>query len=850
MTTGGTVPTFAAVAGVQAVTRTAYWLSNLLPVSGFTGTQINTSNTDPYGQFVGSIPPLWYIQGALEHLDAQGEFAYVRSTGYLYYWPRRSPITSQEIIVPLVGTRLLNIHGTSENTPVKNLVFQGIEFTCGDCPDVISRTSAINGDFDGQGREGLVYLENTSNISILGCIVRNAGVNGIELNRYNIGNTIVGNLVEDCGLHGIYVEGYAHSATLLGPDVCHDNVITDNFVRTVSRTMFHGSGIKLFNTGNNTVKNNKIIDVAFAGIILEGGNANTDSTDNHYLQNNLIAYNEIGRYGRDVGDDGGIYLTRTGALANTLDHNWVHDCSSLDGNVNFVYLDDWSRNTTITNNILSGRHNTNGSAFYVKSHHQIIRGNIGYFTSAETGGWTDITLDAAATQTYSNLEIAKNVLWHANGNDGPYWAGDTTGAPPGYYAGLVSPWGANVYWRPNGNYTASGAMPAGTEQLLISGGYDSGSAVADPLFNDPDASDFSFKSGSPATARGITAIDRSQIGLTSAFTVPATTFTVPYKAALGQAVPVSWANIRNANSGDWVALFPWGAADTAFVAWQYVNGTQTATVAIPSGSMNFTIPAGLTPGQYEFRLLSGGSSSNPRLAVSDAALTVTGTTGGVTVPGKAVVFSAALTDTTNWRRGISSAYPSNGPTNTADHKLDYIATGNYPTDGRTFKVIKRGADAYWDADLVTTEGTTGAFQIQAGDSITATCTVPATNGIWPAIWTWKSGDNEVDAFEYHPDNPTILEVTNHVNGGTYSYPSGIVTPGVPFELRVDINTTTVVWIVNGTTIYTDGHGVGAWGGSYLIVNASVSDGFWHPAPSPNSTGTTITWTCDNFKIWR
>jgi hypothetical protein len=94
---------------------------------------------------------------------------------------------------------------------------------------------------------------------------------------------------------------------------------------------------------------------------------------------------------------------------------------------------------------------------------------------------------------------------------------------------------------------------------------------------------------------------------------------------------------------DWVGLFPIGAADTAYVAWEYLNGSQSlpgSAVANPS----FQIGMPVTPGTYELRLFHAGGLS--RRATS-AQFTVSGATPTVTVnttsvgPGGTVLASIA-----------------------------------------------------------------------------------------------------------------------------------------------------------------------------------------------------------------
>lgn len=55
--------------------------------------------------------------------------------------------------------------------------------------------------------------------------------------------------------------------------------------------------------------------------------------------------------------------------------------------------------------------------------------------------------------------------------------------------------------------------------------------------------------------------------------------------------------------------------------------------------------------------------------------------------------------------------------------------------------------------------------------------LPTALGAWPAIWTWRDGGQEIDVFEYHPDNPDLLELSNHVRSAHHYYRDEAVRPG-------------------------------------------------------------------------
>ncbi|MFC8430437.1 beta-glucanase [Streptomyces sp. NPDC057253] len=199
----------------------------------------------------------------------------------------------------------------------------------------------------------------------------------------------------------------------------------------------------------------------------------------------------------------------------------------------------------------------------------------------------------------------------------------------------------------------------------------------------------------------------------------------------------------------------------------------------------------------------------------------------------AVAFSADFSSESQWVAGRSWAYPDGGPTNPDDNKLDHLTADPECSRLGTFRARRR-TDGLWDAGLLTTEGSAEGFMVRTGDHLEATVRLPTQLGAWPAIWTWRDGGNEVDVFEYHPDNPDLLELTNHVRQGRRYVRHDAVRPGAVIDLGVTFGRRSVVWTLNGERIFADGRGVGSGWKAYLIVNLSVCAGRYHPAPDPET----------------
>ncbi|MFI1016628.1 beta-glucanase [Streptomyces sp. NPDC020965] len=198
------------------------------------------------------------------------------------------------------------------------------------------------------------------------------------------------------------------------------------------------------------------------------------------------------------------------------------------------------------------------------------------------------------------------------------------------------------------------------------------------------------------------------------------------------------------------------------------------------------------------------------------------------------MFTADFGSTAQWVAGRSWAYPNGGPINPRDNKLDHLVTDPSYSRTGTFRATRR-PDGRWSAGLLTTEGSEEGFLVRAGDVLDTRVRLPEVVGAWPAIWTWLDGDQEVDVFEYHPDNPDLLELSNRVNNALRYHRDPGIRPGDWVDITVEFGARSVVWWVNGVRVYADQRGVGRRWRAYLIVNLSVCAGRYHPAPGPEVT---------------
>lgn len=239
-------------------------------------------------------------------------------------------------------------------------------------------------------------------------------------------------------------------------------------------------------------------------------------------------------------------------------------------------------------------------------------------------------------------------------------------------------------------------------------------------------------------------------------------------------------------------------------------------------------------------------------------LSVTSTQGGLPPSaGKSLAFGeefGRISWGKRWNGSRTSAYEY-GDHNPKDNKLDWLSPSAVSTHAgvATFtarpsrRILENGRLA-WETGLLTTENTDEDFMVRPGDYAETRVRLPDAHGAWPALWTWKDGNGEVDVFEYHPNNFDLLELTNRVRpAGTYYRDPESIGPGRWITIGVHFGAHSSDWYLNGRRIYSDHTGVGNNWSAHLILNLSVCAGAYHPPPEGR---TPFSFAVDYLRVWR
>ncbi|MGW3951892.1 hypothetical protein ACWEKM_13330 [Streptomyces sp. NPDC004752] len=394
------------------------WDENLIPLAGVDSANhlITLEQNTPYGLTPGGR---YFIQGDLSLLDAPGEYYLDQAGGYLYYYPRSTSIQDQTIIAPTVKD-IFRFVGSSQTSLVHDVALRGLSL---DYSDFVDQDPAPGTNLV-RAPDAMIYLTNTQDITIEDCHLRNAGLTGIFMHRFNENNTIYGNWIEQSGVNGISMIGYDPSDPATA-DVNNSHVIENNKIEFVGVHGSYSAGIYMLFTGKNTVSHNQISHGA--RWLIGGGTVPDIPISQQYFANNYFGYNDLYGACEDTADCGAFYFFGSvyQAQANTIEQTRVDTArwnanaglsetapSGVQPNIGVwgIYFDNasnyWNARNISVKNVQTGAYLNNGNSNETLS-------NVSWGT-----GYNDSLVD------HKNIGLLPDFP-SAYGNGGYTWANDS-----------------------------------------------------------------------------------------------------------------------------------------------------------------------------------------------------------------------------------------------------------------------------------------------------------------------------------------------------------------------------------------------------------------------------------------
>jgi parallel beta-helix repeat protein len=471
-------------------------------------------------------PRRYYLTGIKEAFNCPGEFYYDKENKELFYRPISENIDSSEIVLPLVSS-IIRLKG--KNAPVRNIVFEGIEFTISRFGDFFCETKngthGSNGWNEPANKEGLVYFENADSCRLENCSINNAGYNGISMVWKAKDNVIKNCEVKNCGFHAVLLSGYRAEFGSKA-DYNKRNTITNNHLHHCGELVGHSAGVFIWASGHNEITHNEIHDMPRYGICVKGQRwagvfgakspikiktgeqVNAENKwDFIHSRENFIAYNDIYKVSKDSEDNGMISFWGCGK-GNVVYNNMLHDINNriVQGGTIAVYLDDAADYIRVENNIIFDiRSGSKIVPILAKGVHNTIVNN--YIICEES--------TRAAIRNVT--QYGEEVKGHIYKRNIVYLKGETDIFSFGSWTeDKLAECDSNLIFSAKGIYTIScenRKLGVSDWQQEFNASFDKNSVYANPKFYNLDSNDFRLKKDSPAFKMGIIPIDVDKIGI-------------------------------------------------------------------------------------------------------------------------------------------------------------------------------------------------------------------------------------------------------------------------------------------------------------------------------------------------
>ncbi len=524
------------------------WIMNVLPLK-----KVDTEKQIAYTALKGTYPltqeryhrfpekSAW-IENAPEALDRPGEWIYNSKQRKLYYWPKEDK--PKNILVPTLKVLVMVKGDEKTQTPVSNITFKGLTFTHADRNIWDENSKGLQHDWEMYDENNaLLRFRWAKDCKVTECRFTNSGGGGLRFDLYAQNNEISNNEFSHLGGTGILLCGYGPGTM----DVNKNNIIHNNHVHHIGEIYWHYSGIHIWQSGYNKIKNNLIHNTPYNAVTISGvdptyfrsdlvwekrelvGTINWDQIDfepgaygwdvvGPYLhsRHNIFKHNEIHHAVEVLGDGNGLYI-RMCPTGQTVHENYLHHIISKHS-AGAIRMDDIQFGCHLYKNII---HDCTVAGIALKASNFLenniianiyteddprnvknakFRGYINYFPSWGT---------YEGTPPVSDGKIIKNILLHT-GDQKPKFYNDSRDWDK--MAVKIEEMFVDknlIYWKDH---------PKESKEILNENqktkGIDKNSIAQNPKLN---LTDFTLNSDSPAFDLGFEKIDLEKIGLTNQY---------------------------------------------------------------------------------------------------------------------------------------------------------------------------------------------------------------------------------------------------------------------------------------------------------------------------------------------
>ncbi|MFI3248626.1 MAG: hypothetical protein R3Y39_05795 [Rikenellaceae bacterium] len=313
------------------------------------------------------------IRNAYELLDSEGEFYFDKANKSLYYYSSGEDMSTAEVIAPL-SDGLIRIEGSSKESRVCNLHFEGITFTHdhwqlmeieGSHAFAGIQSAGLAAKYVNGGNwhpteydvcdvpRGTIEVKSAENITFelnrferLSSAIAVNMVNDVKNSRVN------GNYFHDLLGNSVSVGHPQHYIIGNGPlyapgveDVCEYIDITNNYVRNVSLDFRQLEGMTAFFVANVNFEHNDIADTAYGAIAMGWWWGNSEIPPSTVAHSNSMSRNKAGNTHLAL-KDGGILYVLGEQPGSVIEENYIYNGPRC------IYPDDGSAYFTIRRNVV------------------------------------------------------------------------------------------------------------------------------------------------------------------------------------------------------------------------------------------------------------------------------------------------------------------------------------------------------------------------------------------------------------------------------------------------------------------------------------------------------------------
>eukprot|EP00750_Incisomonas_marina_P026593 INCI5928.9.p1 GENE.INCI5928.9~~INCI5928.9.p1 ORF type:complete len:425 (+),score=62.69 INCI5928.9:1048-2322(+) len=228
---------------------------------------------------------------------------------------------------------------------------------------------------------GSVTVGGSRDVHFLNCSFQRLGAWAVALNNATQSSSVQKCTFFDLGGGAVMVGNVDKTNNITDPNSQMANIIVeDNSIVRVGVT-FHGApSFHSFCMRDSSFSHNTIRDVSYSGISFNWPNpqgpttgAGGDDLTMGYSANNIVAYNDVSLFMRNMNDGGGIHTI--GRSRNTSIHgNYFHQLAAgSPGEISefaqsIIYIDNWSCDLNITDNVVDDCPGTKQGFYFFQGH--------------------------------------------------------------------------------------------------------------------------------------------------------------------------------------------------------------------------------------------------------------------------------------------------------------------------------------------------------------------------------------------------------------------------------------------------------------------------------------------------